>query len=235
MNAEEKRLPDISTARIAVKFIIWVTICAAGFFGAAGTWNYPQAWLYLATQFSFSITISIWLWRNNPQLLKERMTFMKKNVRGWDKIFITATLPIGIALLVLPGLDAVRYRWTVVPPAVQAVAFCAVAASLLVIFLVMRENTWLSRIVEIQRERGHQVITTGPYRFVRHPMYTSAIVYSLSLPLALGSWWGVIVGALMTVLFVIRTCLEDRTLHEELDGYGEYAARTRYRLLPRVW
>ncbi len=97
----------------------------------------------------------------------------------------------------------------------------------------MKENTYLSHFVEIQE--GHTVITTGPYQYIRHPMYLAIILYSLTLPLALGSLYGLIPGGLLVLLIIIRTALEDRTLHNELAGYQEYASRVRYRLVPGLW
>ena len=99
----------------------------------------------------------------------------------------------------------------------------------------MKENTFLSRFVEIQEERGHKVITTGPYRFVRHPMYVGATILLLCLPVALGSLYALIPTAFCVVFMIIRTVLEDKTLHNELEGYVEYAQRTKYRLLPGIW
>ena len=99
----------------------------------------------------------------------------------------------------------------------------------------MKENTYLSRFVEIQEDRGHKVITTGPYRFVRHPMYVGATVITLSLPVAWGSLFTLVPAFWLVVYFIVRTALEDRTLHNELEGYKEYAQRTKYRLVPGVW
>jgi protein-S-isoprenylcysteine O-methyltransferase Ste14 len=100
---------------------------------------------------------------------------------------------------------------------------------------VMRENTYLSQVVKIDEARGHHVITTGPYAFVRHPMYLFAIVLFFAFPIALGSRVALLLAAFLTVLLVIRTYLEDKTLHEELEGYTDYSRKTRYRLLPGIW
>jgi protein-S-isoprenylcysteine O-methyltransferase Ste14 len=103
------------------------------------------------------------------------------------------------------------------------------------IFRVMKENTFLSRVVEIQEDRGHTVVTTGPYKVVRHPMYVGAIALLFAIPLALGSIYGLIPAVLMTIAFILRTSLEDKTLHAELQGYLDYAQQTKYRLLPGIW
>lgn len=99
----------------------------------------------------------------------------------------------------------------------------------------MRENTYLSQVVKIDKERGHHVITTGPYALVRHPMYTVVIVLLFAVPVALGSRFALILAVFLTVLLIVRTCLEDRTLHIELEGYVEYANKTHYRLIPGIW
>jgi protein-S-isoprenylcysteine O-methyltransferase Ste14 len=118
---------------------------------------------------------------------------------------------------------------------VKVICFILVAASFIWITLVIKENTFLSRFVEIQEARGHKVITTGPYRFVRHPMYSGITVLLLSLPAALGSLFALIPAAFCIIFTIIRTGLEDKTLHEELEGYVEYAQKTKYRLFPGIW
>ncbi len=100
---------------------------------------------------------------------------------------------------------------------------------------VMRENTFLSQVVKIDKDRDHQVVTTGPYALVRHPMYTVVIVLLFAVPVALGSRFALILAVFLTLLLIIRTYLEDRTLHAELEGYPEYAKQTQYRLIPGIW
>lgn len=99
----------------------------------------------------------------------------------------------------------------------------------------MKENTYLSRIVEIQKEQGHKVITTGPYRYIRHPMYAAVIPWILGIPLALGSFYALLPGAAVALIIVLRTHLEDKMLHHELKGYPEYARKVKYRLIPFIW
>jgi protein-S-isoprenylcysteine O-methyltransferase Ste14 len=100
---------------------------------------------------------------------------------------------------------------------------------------IMKENTYLAQVVKIDEERGHKVITTGPYSWVRHPMYFVVIILLFAVPVALGSRYALIVAALLTILLVVRTCFEDRTLMRELEGYPEYAKKTPYRLIPGIW
>lgn len=147
---------------------------------------------------------------------------------------LTGTI-ISIPFLILPGIDAVRYRWSQIAMPIKTAGFAAIIASFILIFYVMRENTYLSRVVEIQKDRGHKVITTGPYRYVRHPMYVGVIILLVSVPLALGSLWALVPGVALTIIIIIRTHLEDKTLHAELEGYKAYAGKVRYRLVPGIW
>ncbi len=221
--------------RIVLRFISGLIFIGALLFGTAGTFNWPEAWVYLVIQFGWSVGLSIFLWRHDIELLKDRMKFTKKSAKGWDKVMTFVSMPFYIPYLVLPGLDAVRYQWSHVPLWAKVACFIVIVASFLWISWIMKENTYLSRFVEIQEDRGHKVITTGPYKFVRHPMYISASILMIALPIALGSLYALIPMAFITVFIIIRTYLEDKTLHKELEGYVEYAKITRYRLIPGVW
>jgi protein-S-isoprenylcysteine O-methyltransferase Ste14 len=225
----------VSTRRIALQLITGVGVLGAALFGTAGTLKWVEGWAYLLLQTLFSLLAAFWLKRNNPDLLRERMTFLKKTGKSWDKVIVLAMSVTFIPYLVLAGLDGGRYHWSHVPPAAQLAGFAGIVLAFILFFQVMRVNTYLSRIVEIQKERGHRVVTTGPYRYVRHPMYASATVLFLCIPLALGSLWALVPGGFLVVLIVVRTYLEDRTLHRELAGYDAYAQRVRYRLIPGIW
>ena len=226
---------EISTARIAVRFLFGIVGMSVAFFGTAGTLAWPEAWLYMILQFSFSATMAVWLKRNDPELLKDRMTFLKSSARSWDKVILWILTIVSIPYILLPGLDTVRYQWSSVPSVFKVVGFAGVAGAFLLIFWVMRENTYLSRIVEVQKERGHTVITAGPYQWVCHPMYVGVITIFFCIPLALGSLWTLIPAAMLIVLLVVRTRFEDKTLHAELEGYKEYSVKVPYRLVPGIW
>jgi protein-S-isoprenylcysteine O-methyltransferase Ste14 len=226
---------EISTARMVVRLMIGIVVMSTAFFGSAGTLEWPEAWLYMIFQFSFSAAMAVWLKKNNPDLLKERMTFFKSSARGWDKAIFWIMTVVFIPYLLLVGLDAIRYRWSSVPLFLRVLGFMGIVSTLLLISWVMRENTYLSRVVEIQRERGHRVITTGPYRYIRHPMYVAVITQLVCIPLALGSLLALIPAALLTALIVIRTHFEDKTLHSGLEGYKAYSEKVKYRLVPGIW
>ncbi len=210
-------------------------IMSAALFGSAGTWNWPEAWILLFILYSSGIGVAVWLKKNNPELFEARMKPLKKTAKSWDKVIVVLATAAFIPLLVLPGLDAVRYQWSETSLNVTIVAFASIIISMAFASWSMRENRFATRSVEIQRERGHEVVTSGPYQYVRHPMYVGIVILYLSVPLALGSLWGLIPGAVLATIFVVRTHLEDRMLHEELEGYVAYAERVRYRLVPGIW
>ena len=169
-----------------------------------------------------------------PGLLKERMS-RNKEIKSLDKIIMTAYSFLLIILLVVSGLDAVRFGWSEVSPAVKVLGFIGYIPAWIFAFWAIRENAYASDVVRIQEDRGHTVCTTGPYRFVRHPMYVGVILFVFCFPLSLGSLYSLIPAFLIVFLFIIRTSFEDKTLMEELPGYKEYAQKVRYRLLPGVW
>jgi len=226
---------EVLTLRIALRLSMAFVGMSAAFFGSAGTLAWFQAWLYIVIQFSFWTVTAVWMKKHNPQLLKDRMAFLKPSAKGWDKMIIVTSTAVFIPYLLLPGLDAVRHRWSSVPLVISVLGFVGVLAALLLMVWVIRVNTYLSRFVEVQKERAHKVITSGPYQYVRHPMYAGLIILLYSIPVALGSLWTLIPASVLTVLFVIRTYLEDQTLHEELAGYTSYSTKVKYRLLPGVW
>jgi protein-S-isoprenylcysteine O-methyltransferase Ste14 len=156
-------------------------------------------------------------------------------VKNWDKVILavyTALLPM---VFVLAGLDAGRFRWSEVPVAAQALAWVGLVLAAALILWTATANTYLSRQARIQEERGQEVVTAGPYRYVRHPMYAGILVLFLCLGPALASGYALIPGLAIDVLFIVRTAKEDGMLREELPGYEEYARRVRYRLIPGVW
>ena len=138
-------------------------------------------------------------------------------------------------LIVVAGLDAVRFHWSNVHVILKIIGFLGFIPGFILGFWAMRENTFLSDTVRIQEDRGHKVCQTGPYMYVRHPMYIGIIIAMLSLPLALGSLFAIIPAIIIVKLFILRTALEDKTLQKELPGYKEYTLAVRFRLFPRVW
>jgi protein-S-isoprenylcysteine O-methyltransferase Ste14 len=217
-----------------IKGVVTVFFILALLFVSAGTLKWIEAWLLLLLYFAAVSGVLIWMKIKAPDLLKERMS-RNKEIKSWDKIIMTAYSFLLIILLAVPGLDAVRFGWSEVSLIVKALGFFGYIPALVFAFWAMRENAYSSDVVRIQEDRGHTVCTTGPYRYVRHPMYVGVILFVLCFPLSLGSLFTFIPASLIVVLFILRTSLEDKTLQEELPGYKEYAQKVRYRLIPGVW
>lgn len=201
--------------------------------GCAGRWNWPEAWILLAISLGGILANGLWSIRHNPEMLNERGR-MGRNAKSWDKVIGLLYTLFLIAIYILSGLDA-RFGWSGVPAWVKVVGGICLVLSFALTFWVMTVNTFLSTFVRIQAERGHTTVSSGPYRYVRHPMYVGILLMSLGMPLLLGSWWALIPGGSNMILFFIRTALEDRTLQAELPGYKEYVDLVRYRLIPGIW
>ena len=169
-----------------------------------------------------------------PELLAERVG-PRKGAKTWDTVLLSL---YGVAMMIMwivAGLD-VRNNWASgIEPAAQIMAMLIVIAGHALVVWATGTNAFFSQVVRIQTERGHTVVSGGPYRFVRHPAYVGAILLVLSSPIMLGSWWALIPGVICAVLMIVRTALEDKTLQAELPGYVDYTQQTRYRLLPGVW
>jgi protein-S-isoprenylcysteine O-methyltransferase Ste14 len=218
---------------IAVRIVLFVIYFAIIFF-AAGSLRWPHLWIFLGFYAVGTTGFMLWLKKRNPGLLKERMS-NRPDAKRWDKVVVQAFTSAILGIFIVAALDAVRFRWSSVPPAVQWTAFVAVGLAWAIVVWAARENAFLSSYVRIQTDRGHAVCTTGPYRIVRHPMYMADIILIFGLPLFLGSLWALLPAGLAAALFVLRTALEDRTLRTELPGYADYAASVRWKLLPFVW
>jgi protein-S-isoprenylcysteine O-methyltransferase Ste14 len=205
-------------------------------FGAAGTLCWPAAWAYLAVFFGGGTWAALVLLRRDPALLAERMKSpFQSGQPFWDKIFLLSMIVGWCAWLVLIGLDAVRFRWSAMPVWLQWAGGALLLLSFWMIARVFLANTFLAPVVRIQTERAHRVISTGPYAIVRHPLYAAALVFLPANALVLGSWWGVAASLVLAGGIVYRTVMEERELMRGLDGYPQYAARVRYRLIPGVW
>ncbi len=224
----------IPLASMLVRLLVLIALIGAFLFVPAGRLDWPQAWAFLAAFFFFLLAYGLWARQNDPGQLRERGK-VAENVKPWDKAIMGAYTVLLFSLFVVSGLDAGRFRWAPAPAVAQIAGWVGAAGAGALVFWVVSVNTYLSRMVRIQDDRGHRVVASGPYRWVRHPMYSGVICLMLCLPLLLGSWWAEVPGALIAVLFVVRTALEDRALQQELEGYREYAARVRFRLLPGVW
>jgi protein-S-isoprenylcysteine O-methyltransferase Ste14 len=211
-------------------------VFAALLFVCAGTLLWPAGWAFLALFFGFALAIVLWLARKEPELLAERMSSpMQSGQPLWDKVFVVAVMVLFVAWLILMPLDAVRFGWSEVPGWLQILGALGVVLSFYTMFLTFRENAYLALVVKVQEERGQSVVSTGPYRYVRHPMYASTLLFFPGSALLLGSWWGLMFCTVLLGLLVWRIPLEEGMLENGLDGYDEYERNVRYRLIPHVW
>jgi len=220
------------SVQIAGMFVVF----ALALFLAAGTVVWPAGWAFLVLFFGFTIALSSWLLRHNPGLLTERMTGIgKPDQKTWDKLFYVVANVIFLAWLVLMPLDAVRFHWSQMQSWIQVIGALLLLWSFYLFFLTFRENAYLSPAVRVQNERGQTVVSTGPYRYVRHPMYATAMIFLVGTTLLLGSWYGLILGLILVVAIALRAVREERTLQEELPDYDAYMREVKYRLIPYVW
>jgi protein-S-isoprenylcysteine O-methyltransferase Ste14 len=223
-------------SKLIVRTMAWIAAMAVILFAAAGTVRWPAGWVFLAELGGFGLAIGLWLARHDPALLAERMsTFIQPAQKTWDKIFMAVVFVLWTGWLVLMPFDAVRFRWSHVPVWAQATGAILIALCMYLAYLTFRENSYAAPVIKIQRERGHHVVSTGPYAHVRHPMYAGAVLFFIGTPLLLGSWWGLAAAPLIAAVMAVRAVLEERVLADELPGYREYATRVRYRLIPGVW
>jgi protein-S-isoprenylcysteine O-methyltransferase Ste14 len=222
--------------RLLWQTFIWLACVGVLLFAAAGTLRWPAAWIYIAETGVLGLAAGIWLARHDPDLLRERLApLFQPNQVASDRVILVAFMLSYVAWLVLMGLDGKRFGWSHVPLWLRVLGAVLIAVSLYVGLLTFRENSFAVPVVKVQRERGHHVITTGPYSIVRHPMYAGALLMFIGSPLLLCSWWGLLAVPMGIVLFGIRIGIEERTLRTNLDGYTEYMQRVPYRLIPFVW
>lgn len=202
-------------------------------FVSAGTIYWINGWVYFGFILAYEIIYTLILMKINPGLLNERGKFVKEGTKSFDKVYVVLYLPLSYLILIISGLDAVRYGWSIMPSWITILGIVLIIPAFYLSFWAISVNSYFECTVRIQEDQ--KVCKSGPYQQVRHPGYAAGIISVLSAPLILGSWWGLVPSSLIVIMFIIRTALEDRTLQKELSGYKEYAKTTRYRLLPFIW
>jgi protein-S-isoprenylcysteine O-methyltransferase Ste14 len=220
-----------------IRFVIFVFLLPVVLFIAAGRLDWVMGWVFVGLVIVMTVISRIIVARTNPDLLAERARSLEaENVKRWDKVLVPLIAIYGpLVTWIVAGLDE-RFSWSPkIPLAFYVAALVLVVLSYILGTWAMAANKFFSAFVRIQEERSHIVASSGPYRYVRHPGYAGAIVSSLATPLVLDSLWALIPSGLVVLLLIVRTALEDNTLHKELPGYAEYTRQTRYRLLPGVW
>jgi protein-S-isoprenylcysteine O-methyltransferase Ste14 len=228
-------MANAMAARRTLQTAFTVAVWIGSLFLGAGRAGWTRGWISVVIYVVGMTAVAIVMQRANPELMAERVKWRRKDTKGFDKLFLAAMLPLAVVQPFVAGMDAVRFRWS-------SLGFAWVYPGVVVFVLAMALVGWVLAVnrhaettVRIQTDRGHAVVTWGPYRFVRHPMYVGAILMYVGTPLVWGSVAALWISAMIILLFVWRTGLEDRMLQRELPGYVEYAARTRFRLVPGLW
>jgi protein-S-isoprenylcysteine O-methyltransferase Ste14 len=220
--------------RYVFREILGLVVMGVSLFWSAGQIDWWPGWAALAVMAGWIIATAIIIFRFNPALLAERLG-PRPGAKRWDMAIMSIVGLAQLARYIVAGLDQ-RYGWTGgFPPFAQitALAICVLGYALFV--WATASNPFFSQIVRIQTERGHTVMTGGPYHYVRHPAYLGAILFELAVPVLLASWGSLAISAVGALLLILRTALEDRTLQAELPGYVDYSRQVRQRLVPGIW
>ena len=219
--------------RLATQSLLFLLVTGALLFLPAGTFDYWEAWVFIAVFIACNIPLTIWVAINDPQLLERRMRAgpIAEKEKS-QKIIMTIAFLAFAGEVVIPALDR-RFGWSDVPTSVVILGNALIAISYVGFYFVFRENTYSAATIRV--EENQRVISTGPYAIVRHPMYVAALVLMLGVPLALGSWWGLLAFALGVPALVWRIIDEERLLKRDLPGYAEYAQKAPFRLIPGLF
>jgi protein-S-isoprenylcysteine O-methyltransferase Ste14 len=222
--------------RLIAQTLVSFVLMGLLLFGAAGTADWPAAWVFLVEMIVLSIVGGLWLVRHDPALVEERLAPpIQKGQPTADKVLLPVIILVISGAIVLMALDAVRFAWSSVPFWVQAVGELVLLLSIWISFRTLGENSFAAPVVKIQESRGQAVITSGPYRHVRHPMYAGVLIFMVGTSLLLGSWWGLIATPVLGLLLAVRIQIEEKALRAGLKGYEDYARHVRYRLIPLIW
>ncbi len=217
-------------AKAFLFFCASLIVLAVVLFIPAGTLGYWQAWMYLVTLFIPVSFVVLYFLKNDPAFLERRMKFREREVQ--QKLVAKFFSILSLVGFVVPGLDH-RFGWSSIPPEASVAADAFVLLGYLLCFLVFRENSFAGRTIEVVK--GQKVISTGPYAFVRHPMYSAVILMYAATPLALGSYLALPFFLLLIPVLVMRIRNEEEILSRGLPGYDEYRKKVRFRLVPHLW
>lgn len=210
-------------------------VFAFALFLPAGTPFWRRGWLYLMIHFGVRHFDNFWLLRNNRRLLEERLLTGGPPLRRWESIFRGLVLTFVPLWLVLISLDAKRFRWTRVPAWLNPIGLVLLLGGVVLRAIAIRVNPFGSSVIRVQAESGQVVVSTGPYRFVRHPRYAGHLLEWFGTSLMLGSWLGLLCIPILLAPYVWRATNEERTLRDGLPGYSAYQKRVKYRFVPFLW
>ncbi|ETR77330.1 isoprenylcysteine carboxyl methyltransferase [Afipia sp. P52-10] len=220
--------------RYLLQLLVWTVFMAVLVLWPAGTLVYPAGWVLIAMFGIGGLAMVLWLARQSPDLLRERMASpLQRAQKPWDRAWLGLFILGFCSWIALMGWDAARAGFTAIPFWLQGLGGVCIVLNGAGTWWTFRENAFAAPVVKIQT--GQRTIDTGPYALVRHPMYASTVFLFLGVPLLLGSWLGLVLAVLLVLALAWRTVHEERTLRRELSGYEAYAARVRYRIIPLVW
>jgi protein-S-isoprenylcysteine O-methyltransferase Ste14 len=221
------------TRKTILGFVQLIIGLGISLFVPGWTLDFWQAWAYLFVFAASSALITAYLWKKDPKLLERRVNAGPgaEKEKSQKRIQLFASIAF-IGVLILPSLDH-RFSWSDVPLSLVIAGDVLTALGFLIIFIVFRENTFTAATIKVAADQ--KVISTGPYAIVRHPMYSGALVMLFGTPLALGSWWGLLMFIPMTFVIVWRLLDEEKFLSKNLPGYSDYKKKVQYRLIPFVW
>lgn len=221
-------------ARYIIRETMGLVFMGVALFWSAGQIDWWPGWASLMVMLAWIIATAIMILRFNPDLLAERLG-PRQGAKPWDMAIMSILGLTQLVRYIVAGLDQ-RYGWTGgFPLVVQIAALLLCVLGYALVVWATASNAFFSQIVRIQPERGHAVVRSGPYHYIRHPAYLGSIAYELAVPFLFASGWALIPSGLGAILLLLRTALEDRTLQVELTGYPDYVRQVRYRLLPGVW
>lgn len=229
-----------SLARSGVKSVVLsiliLNVNMLLFFVSAGRIEIFRAWVFFGITAVYVIVSNLVVYSFDPELIAQRLKRTREGSKKWDEVLMrTINLTAICVIPVVAGLDVGRYHWSDLSIYYMAIGLLFYVASSVLINWAMITNPYFESTVRIQRDRGHKVVMSGPYRFIRHPGYLAGILWALSVPLIIGSLFAFIPVTMYVALTVIRTLLEDRTLQNELSDYSEYIRKVKCRLFPGIW
>lgn len=220
---------------IAARLPLFIVLALGILFLSAGRVDIPRAWVFVVTYCVYVPISMLIVYKRNPELIRQRARGIRRDTKTWDKALMPAIVVMVYVQLAVIGMDVGRFQWSSLGIEYGILGLLLFAAAAVFASWAVLSNPYYEPTVRIQKERGHHVITGGPYRIVRHPGYLAGIVIAVATPMIIGSAIGLIPAGISLLLIVTRTVLEDRTLQKELLGYAQYAGTVKYRLFPGIW
>jgi protein-S-isoprenylcysteine O-methyltransferase Ste14 len=228
--------PKLISPRVILQVLFFIVFMPFLPLLISGKWDWWEAWFYAIVSIMGFVISRLLVARRHPDMIAERARMMgHQDTQPWDKRLAPLLGVGGVLVLVIAGLDAL-YGWSVAYSLpVKTLSLIAILLGYTLGSYALIENRFFSGVVRLQTDRGHQVVSSGPYRWVRHPGYAGGLLTYLATPLFLDSSWAFLPTIFIAILLIIRTYMEDGFLQEQLDGYRDYTKRVRYRLLPGIW